>query len=290
MKSGIVKPSKLFWVGIIWAGMIAIAWLFDETTYQAANLPWADQKYLPIITNNAFVNNIWQPRPGTSWQIQFTGTIDTSFDVDMYDLDLFDTPANLINQLHSEGRKVVCYFSAGSWEAWREDADLFPDSVKGNDLEGWPGEKWLDVRQISILGPIMAARLDKAAQKGCDGVDPDNMDGYANDSGFPLTPQEQITYNTWIASQSHQRGLAVGLKNDVDQIQDLVSYFDWQLNEECFYYNECNKLLPFVQANKAVFGIEYELQKEDFCAQANALNFDFLIKKWDLDAWRVSCR
>ncbi|MBN1147028.1 MAG: endo alpha-1,4 polygalactosaminidase [Anaerolineales bacterium] len=244
-------------------------------------------QYLPMVLRNA---PLWRPSPGASWQIQFSGALDTSLDVDIYDLDLFDVPKSLFDQLHAEGRKVICYFSAGSWEDWRPDADQFPEVVKGNDLDGWPGEKWLDIRRLDVLGSIMAARLDKAVQKGCDGVDPDNVDGYANSTGFPLSAQDQLTYNIWIAEAAHQRGLAVGLKNDLDQIATLLPYFDWALNEQCFQYNECDVLLPFVQAGKPVFGIEYQGNPAVFCTQANAMDFDFLKKNLDLDAWRIACR
>jgi hypothetical protein len=232
----------------------------------------------------------WQPTPATSWQWQLTGKIDTSFDVQMYDVDLFDTPQSTIDQLHTDGRIVICYFSAGSWEDWRNDAAQFPNAVKGKNLDNWPGEMWLDIRQLNTLDPIMSARLDLALQKGCDGVEPDNVDGYANDTGFPLSTQDQLDYNRWLSEQAHQRGLSIGLKNDLDQIPDLLAFFDWALNEECFSYDECHLLQPFVAANKAVFGVEYELATGNFCPQANTLNFDFLKKNWDLDAWQVACR
>jgi len=48
------------------------------------------------------------------------------------------------------------------------------------------------------------------------------------------------------------------MKNDLEQIPDLISYFDWELNEQCFQYNECDQLLPFIQAGKPVFNIEYQ--------------------------------
>jgi hypothetical protein len=102
--------------------------------------------------------DIWQPTPGTSWQWQLFGTIDTSFDVDMYDIDLVETPQSVIDALHGDGRIVICYFSAGSWENYRPDKAAFPSSVKGKTLDGWPDEKWLDIRQISTLAPIMSAR------------------------------------------------------------------------------------------------------------------------------------
>src|SRR5262245_34396884 len=92
-------------------------------------------------------DEIWQPEPGASWQIQLQGDINTSYDVDMYVLDLFDTPQEVIDELHAEQRKVICYFSAGSWEEWRTDANDFPEIVLGKDLIGWEGERWLDIRQ-----------------------------------------------------------------------------------------------------------------------------------------------
>jgi hypothetical protein len=207
----------------------------------------------------------------------------------MFDIDLFDAPQSVINQLHSMGRIVICYFSAGSWEDWRPDAGSFPAAVKGSS-NGWPGEKWLDIRRIDLLSPIMGARLDLAAQKGCDGVEPDNVDGYTNSTGFPLTYNDQLLYNRWLAEAAHDRGLSVGLKNDIDQVGDLVDNFDWALNEQCFQYNECDSLLPFVQAGKAVFGVEYQGSTSTFCPRANAMNFDWLKKNLNLDAYRAACR
>jgi hypothetical protein len=70
-----------------------------------------------------------------------------------------------------------------------------------------------------------------------------------------LQASDQLTFNTWIASEAHERRLSVGLKNDLDQVEELYPYFDWALNEQCFECNECNRLLPFVEAGKAVFGV-----------------------------------
>ncbi|MEN8220518.1 MAG: endo alpha-1,4 polygalactosaminidase [Pseudomonadota bacterium] len=259
--------------------------------YTKSNDDSSDLDYLALsYTTDDTPGDWWQPTPGTSWQWQLSGSLDSSFDVDMYDIDLFDTSVATIDQLHDDGRVVICYFSAGSWEDWRDDADGFPDSVLGKTLDGWPDEKWLDIRELDILGPIMGARLDEAANKGCDGVEPDNVDGYANKSGFPLSYQDQLDYNIWLANAAHERGLSIGLKNDLDQIVDLVEHFDWALNEQCFQYDECELLLPFVQAGKAVFGVEYRGSVNSFCPQANAMDFDWLKKKLKLNAWREACR
>ncbi|RUA01161.1 MAG: endo alpha-1,4 polygalactosaminidase [Deltaproteobacteria bacterium] len=231
----------------------------------------------------------WSPAPGTTWQWQLSGQIDTAIDVQMYDIDLFDTAQSVIDRLHADGRVVICYFSAGSLEDWRPDAGNFPPEVVGKPLAGWPGEKWLDIRRIDVLGPIMQARLDLAVSKQCDGVEPDNMDAYQNDAGFPLTASAQLAYNRYIAHQAHLRDLSVGLKNDLDQVPQLVGDFDWALNEECFAYNECDALDPFIRAHKAVFGVEYQGHPGVFCPQAAAKHFSWMKKRLILDAWRVAC-
>ena len=232
---------------------------------------------------------VWMPPPGTTWQWQLTETIDTSFDVEMYDIDLFDVPKAVVDQLHADGRIVVCYFSAGSWEDWRPDADDFPAVVLGSPLDGFPDERWLDVRRLDILGPIMEARLDLAVAKGCDGVEPDNVDGFDNGTGFPLQPKDQLDYNRFLADQAHARRLSVGLKNDLGQIGDLAPVFDWALNEQCWEYEECGELQPFVDLGKAVFGVEYGGDETEFCPPLNALGYSWLKKNFDLDAWRLDC-
>ena len=232
----------------------------------------------------------WRPAPGTSWQWQLSGDLDLSYDVDMYDIDLFDTPAETIAALQADGRVVICYFSAGSWEDWRPDAAEFSAEVLGETLEGWEDERWLDVRELAALAPILEGRLDLAVAKGCDGVEPDNVDAYQNDSGFALSGADQIAFNRWIAEAAHSRDLSVGLKNDLDQIPALVDWFDWALNEQCFQYDECDALLPFIEDGKAVFGVEYELDAGDFCDDANAMDLDWLVMTYDLDGGREACR
>ncbi|MGW3295169.1 endo alpha-1,4 polygalactosaminidase [Streptomyces xiamenensis] len=239
--------------------------------------------------DTAAEQEFWTPEPGTDWQWQLIGTVDTSVDVPVYDIDGFDNSAAVVDTLHSDGRKVICYISVGSWEDWRPDAGDFPDSVIGNPLDEWEGEQWLDIRQLDVLGPLMAARFDMCADKGFDAIEPDNMDGYINDPGFPLTKEDQIAYNLMISELAHERGLSVGLKNGVDMVPGLVDAFDFSVNEECAYYKECGKVSPFIEAGKAVFHVEYEMTTEEFCPITQPLGFSSLQKNWDLDAWRATC-
>jgi hypothetical protein len=181
--------------------------------------------------------------------------------ITVYDIDGFDNDAAVVSYLHNHGCIVIAYLELGDWTPSRPDASQFPDSVKGNDISGWPGEKWLDIRSDAVK-QIMSARLDMVKAKGFDAVEPDCIDGYENNSGFPLTAQDQLNYNKWIAAQCHARGLSVGLKGDNDQVGALYTYFDWALNEQCNEYNDCftapNSYALFVNANKAVFNCEYQ--------------------------------
>lgn len=230
---------------------------------------------------------------GMTWQWQLDQPIDQSFDVDMYDIDLFDSDSRTVGALHSQRRIVVCYISVGSWEEWRPDAGQFPESVVGKNYDGWPGEKWLDIRQIDLLAPIMRARFDECKAKGFDGIEPDNIDAYTNDTGFQLTYEDQLAYNTWLAKEAHSRGLSIGLKNDPDQVADLLPHFDWALTEDCFAEGWCELMLPFIEAGKPVFAAEYtdmKISLNDFCPQAKVWKFSAILKNRDLDAFMESCR
>ena len=244
----------------------------------------------PINTVDSPSSSMWIPAPRTSWQWQLSTPVDQSVDAQMYDIDMFGNDASVVQSLHVKGRHVVCYISAGSVEDWRPDAEQFPRNVVGNDYAGWPGEKWLDIRRIDVLGPIMEKRLDECKSKGFDAVEPDNINAYTQDTGFPLSADDQLKYNIWWADAAHKRGLSIGLKEDPDQAQELVKHFDWALDEECFEFGGCEKMMPFTAAGKAVFNTEYGLDTKQFCTEANNLNFNSIKKRKELDAYRETCR
>ena len=155
-------------------------------------------------------NDWWHPTAGLTWQWQIgDNDIDTSIEADVYDIDLYVDQA-IIDELHAKGRKVICYMSVGSYEDWRPDIDQFPPEVLGNDYDGWAGEKWLDIRRIDLLAPIMRARLDLCKAKGFDAVEPDNMEIYTNDTGFPLTYEDQLKFALWLADEAHNADLPSG--------------------------------------------------------------------------------
>lgn len=234
----------------------------------------------------------WRPGPGLTWQWQIgNNDIDTSFVADVYDIDLYVDPP-IIDELHAQGRRVICYISVGSWEEWRPDAALFPQEVLGKEYEGWPGERWLDIRRIDELAPILRARLDLCALRGFDGVEPDNIEIHTNNTGFRLTYEDQLGYARWLAAEAHSRGLAIGIKNAPDMVADSLPFFDFAVTEDAFYYGWIEEMLPFIHDGKPVFAAEYTDMDVDFdaaCAYGREHNVRFILKNRGLDAWLQTC-
>lgn len=248
--------------------------------------------------------NWYRPPVGVSWQWQLfvddEHPLNTGYEVTIYNIDLFNTREATISALQDAGHKVVCYFSAGSWEDYRRDRDQFTSEDLGKTLDGWPAERWLDIRSPEVHR-IMTQRLDLAADKGCDAVEPDNVQGYLEDTGFALTAQDQLAYNRFIANQARSRGLGVALKNDLQQVEALVDHFDFSINEQCFQYNECHHLMPFIRAGKPVLNAEYPAQNDDLslddqsiarlCNASEKRQFSTLILPVNLDdSFRASCQ
>jgi hypothetical protein len=231
----------------------------------------------------------WQPAPTTApWQWQLQGKIDTGIPATVYDVDGFDTSANEVRQLHRRGRRAVCYLDVGSWESYRPDAGQFPRSVIGRRYEDFPDERWLDIRRFRSFAPVLGQRFAMCARKGFDAVEPDNLAGWENRTGFPISRKDQLRFNRWIAHQAHARGMAVALKNDGGQAKELVGNFDFAIVEQCFQYHECGDYRTFVEHGKAVFEAEYELDPSRYCDAARTIEFSAIRKSYDLFArpWR----
>lgn len=231
------------------------------------------------------VSRVVAPSPGSPFQYQLqigpgtqfatTGGIDVSicrppaggglrcarpqvFDIDLYEPDGTTPNAVAVRAIRARGAYAICYVDAGTWESWRPDARKFPRALLGKP-NGWPGERWLDIADTAVLLPIMTARVRKCREAGFEGVEFDNVDGFANVTGFALTSAQQIAYNSDLAVIAHRYGLAAGLKNDYGQVRALEPLFNFALDESCWLYSQCRLLEPFVAHHKAVFDVEYGL-------------------------------
>jgi hypothetical protein len=211
----------------------------------------------------------WIPPKQLTWYWQIQGTVNNNEPVAAYDIDGFENTAAEVAALHAQGKHVICYMDVGTSESFRPDFASFPAAVEGSS-NGWPGEQWLDVRNLSVLEPIMTARFKMCKEKGFDAVEPDNMDGSENSTGFPITAAQQVTYDTWVAGEVHSLGMAVFQKNDGEQTAQLVSHFDGALDEQCNQYSECSNFQAYLSAGKPVLNAEYEESTSAFCAADNA--------------------
>ncbi len=227
--------------------------------------------------------------PTFNWQLT-DYPIDYTLDADYFGLDLFEISASTIAAIHERNAQVICYLNAGAWEEFRPDADEFPDEVIGRKYAGWPGERWLDIHNYEVFAPIMLARMDLAVEKGCDGIEPDNIQGYQEKTGFPITAADQLAYNRWLSEQAQARGLLIALKNDPDQVPDLVDVFDLAIVEDCAAFDFCEVFQLFIEGGKPVFQVEYTDQFDSldaFCGES--LSYSAQLKHRELDAWSLLC-
>lgn len=240
----------------------------------------------------------WRPAIGNTWQILSGEAIaGPTLRAQVYNIDLFANNASIINVFHKKGRRVICYFSAGTYESWRPDASKFTNTTIGNPVANSTGENWLDTTSQSVRD-IMEARIKLAKSKGCDGVNPDNMDGYLftgdNGTGFGLSATTGVEYMRWLSNTAHHLDVAIGLRNSAELINQTMDVIDWQLNEGCAQLGNCDAYQPFIEAGKPVFHIEYATNASASvlnmaCNADGSQHFSTLIKKSSLDSWAAEC-
>jgi endo-alpha-1,4-polygalactosaminidase (GH114 family) len=226
----------------------------------------------------------------------------------VFDIDLYVDPSiagrygyrierKAVNAIHASGRHVIGYVTAGDIERWRPDYEQFVDfdrrcggCLRGNPFsKRFPDEYWANINndqgQRAFMLQMLRARTDRVAAAGFDGIEYDIVDTWANGervTGFKVSAQTQLTYNEALATMAHDDGLWVALKNDAAQIPDLLPYFDYAINEQCFQYDECAYPKPgyraFVRSGKPVFEAEYRIDPSQFCPKANRWDFNSILK------------
>ena len=245
------------------------------------------------------VSALLKPSVGDTWDypLGYTLTADNADpNTKFYGVDLVNSNKDDISALTGAGHYIVCYFSAGSRESYRDDASQFPAEAVGKVMEGWEDENWVDTRNQKVRD-IMVARIALAQEKGCDGVDADNIDGYGNDTGFNLTKDDGVNYIEYLAKAAHDKDLAFGLKNGGDIAGRVIDSVEWEINEQCVQFGECAPFDAFIEKGKPVFHVEYtqddnatdvsadELTKD--CAAGKG--FSTIVKHLSLDQFVKRC-
>jgi hypothetical protein len=230
------------------------------------------------------------PTPGMSMQIQLSGELDDSLDVDLYDIDLHTNSASDFATLRRAGRFVACYFSAGTLEGWRGDGDGLPAAAIGNAHQQYPSERWLDVRSTAVR-ELMRNRIELAQSKGCDAIQPANLAVFAADSGLSVTRAENEEFARYLATTAHALGLSVAWSDEPNLFAGLEQVFDWGLAIQCIEFGRCEAWSTFRNAGKAVFVIEIgdESDANRVCQAAADLGLPAIIKDNGYTAFRVGC-
>jgi len=182
---------------------------------------------------------------------------------DIWNVDLMDTPKETIQALHEKGRRVTCYLSAGGSESWRSDFNQILPSDMGDVMPKWQGERWLNIRSPTVWS-FVQKRVRLAYEKGCDAIDPDNVDAFNDDfdrgGGFTpkLTEADSVEFVRKLADEIHRYGMAMGLKNAETLLPNVTDSIQFAVNEECTTYEEgCKQYTNFIQTGKPVFHLEY---------------------------------
>ncbi|PNY25782.1 Uncharacterized protein TCAP_04282 [Tolypocladium capitatum] len=245
-------------------------------------------------------SSMWLPEVNTTWQIVLNNPLDISGDispdVDAYDLDLYENPVATFDELHNRGKHVICYFSGGTYEDWRGDKDQFHPNDLGLPLPDWPGERWLRLSSPNVR-KIMKERVRHAASKGCDAIDPDNMDGYNNTNGLGLKQSDSVSFIQFLRVEADRYNMSLGLKNAGEIVQDVLNITDFCVNESCSLKPECPLFAPYIQQGKPVFRIEYPAnvpninpaEAKKMCESPGSQGFSTLLKPLQLVGWVQYC-
>jgi hypothetical protein len=256
----------------------------------------------------------WTPKPGITWQLQASGPPDVSAAVQLFDLDLFDTTPAQVAAVHAKGAHAICSMSTGVWQAKRPDANTFPSWLFGRTVGGYADQRYLDLRQLDTLRPLVTARLRLCRAKGFDGVDPRGDDTFvdagSDDVGVRLSYADQLAFDRMVADVAHGLGLSIGLRTGTfgdaagQFITDLEPLTDFAVNERCAAADQrCTPLERFIRKGKAVLHVEYLTDYpgasliafapalDRFCPAAHELGFSSILKAEPPapPAWRQPC-
>lgn len=227
-----------------------------------------------------------------TWDWQLSEPYDYTRVVDVMDIDPDNLSKDETAEIKARGTYLICYVSVGTQEKYREDRDAFPALVVGKTYGDWPNEKFLDIRQLDVLLPLMKARFQRCKDYGFDAIEPDNMDVYDNDSGFALTEADGLRYIRALADLAHSMGLQIGQKNVPDATLHLVDHLDFIITEACYDDGWCDEILPYAAQGKPVYAAEYTDTSVDFdaaCEYAKINDISMILKDRDLTSFYKSC-
>lgn len=255
----------------------------------------------------------WQPRGKVSWTIDYSADLAASgakapqrdaYVVPLHVVEGFAAAAtsgaaNPVDDIACKRNgKLVCYTNCGAWEEghWNEAIlDPVRGEMLGKAMDGYPKERWLDIRRLDVMRKLIGDKFTAARRMGCDALLCDNTEAWitgtdgkdgaaitayrergiaavkelaarnvAARTGFEISYDDQVRFNRMLAEEAHAQCLSIGLINDVFQIAELAGDFDFALNEQCHHCGWCDLYAPFAAAGKPVLHLEFR-DNEGFC-------------------------
>jgi len=188
----------------------------------------------------------WDWQIGRTTPLQRTGRNA----VDIYDIDGFLTTRAQVTAIKTGWQastlthpRTVCYLDL-AWEDYRPDATLggaFPATVLGNIYFGFPEERWVDLRQLDALKPMLRERVGMCARKGFDAVELDDIDSFdpPSTTGFHLTPGDVQNFLGYAFNLIHRAGMTALWKNSPYLSWWGRQYADGAVVEECYLNHAC---------------------------------------------------
>ncbi|KAK3292868.1 glycoside hydrolase superfamily [Chaetomium fimeti] len=227
--------------------------------------------------------------PGVKWQIVIQNTIDPNAtlqptDAVVWDLDLYHvvrTPEVVTTLRNNDPNAIlICYFNAGLAQTSDCDYDSrwLDSGLLGNIYDPeepqFSDERWVNIKNQTARD-WMKDRITLARDYGCDGVDPDNIDGFLNDedddngTGWDLSQADYVSFVTELATHAHSlttlqnHTLLIGQKNAPELVEQLSDALDFAVLEDCKGLNDeedftfCEDFQAYITAGKPVLSIEY---------------------------------
>jgi hypothetical protein len=228
----------------------------------------------------------WIPRAGLTWQIQLTGAFDPTADAGVYDLDPYTTGAQIVGDLDAHGRQTICHLDIGVADTSTPDGARLRGPVRGTSAG--PGRYWLDIRQWTVIEPVLTDRFTLCKDKGFQAVDADSGYGYTEPTGFGLTADDQVLYDQRVAGLARGLGLAVAVRTPPDIAALVEPHVDFSVVGGCFSGSDCGRYAVYIDADKAVFDVETGARMV-FCGLTRSYGIVAIRKRSTLDAFVQYC-
>ncbi len=170
--------------------------------------------------------------------------------VDIYDIDGFLTTRAEVSAIKTRWQastlahpRTVCYLDL-AWEDYRPDAapgTEFPAATLGHIYFGFPEERWVDLRQLEALKPMLRERVGMCARKGFDAVELDDIDSFdpPSTTGFQLTPGDVQNFLAYAFNEIHLAGMTALWKNSPYLSWWGRQFADGAVVEECYLDHAC---------------------------------------------------